>query len=181
LRGTAGFGFWNAPFGDPTIRTPALPQAAWFFFASAPGDLPLAQSGPGRGWFASTIAVTAGRGALIAALSPAILLLNQFSSLRHIAWPGTQCRLGISYRQLETPMQEWHTYHLDWLATGCRFVVDGVTVHETPHCPQGPLGFVCWMDNQYLTLTARGRFGWGVLPIRKTQWLDIEHLQLSRY
>ena len=34
LRGTGGFGFWNAPFGDPTVPWPALPRAVWFFFAS---------------------------------------------------------------------------------------------------------------------------------------------------
>ena len=49
LKGTAGFGFWNAPFGDPTVRWPALPQATWFFFASEPNDLPFAESGPGQG------------------------------------------------------------------------------------------------------------------------------------
>ncbi len=33
LIGTAGFGFWNAPYGDPTVPWPTLPQAAWFFLA----------------------------------------------------------------------------------------------------------------------------------------------------
>ena len=31
LIGTAGFGFWNAPFADLTVRRLALPQATWFF------------------------------------------------------------------------------------------------------------------------------------------------------
>ena len=35
LAGTAGFGFWNAPFGDPSLPRPSLPQAVWFFYASA--------------------------------------------------------------------------------------------------------------------------------------------------
>ena len=46
LRGTAGFGFWNAPFADPTAARPALPQAVWFFFASPPNYLPFARHGP---------------------------------------------------------------------------------------------------------------------------------------
>ena len=46
LVGTAGFGFWNAPFGDPSARWPALPQASWFFFASQPSDLPFPETGP---------------------------------------------------------------------------------------------------------------------------------------
>ena len=36
LRGTAGFGFWNAPFADPSVPWPTFPRAVWFFFASAP-------------------------------------------------------------------------------------------------------------------------------------------------
>ena len=52
LVGTAGFGFWNAPFGDPTVPWPTLPQAAWFFFGSPPNDLPpLSVQRPiARGW-----------------------------------------------------------------------------------------------------------------------------------
>ena len=55
LVGTAGFGFWNSPFGDPSVPRPALPQATWFFFASEPSNLPLPLEGPGRGWFAATV------------------------------------------------------------------------------------------------------------------------------
>ena len=77
LIGTAGFGFWNAPFGDPTVRRPALPQACWFFFASAPTDLPLAPAGPGRGWFAATMDATGGSALALIPLAPALLLLNQ--------------------------------------------------------------------------------------------------------
>ena len=55
LQGTAGFGFWNAPFADPTMKWPALPQAVWFFYASPPSDLPLPVYGEGQGWFVGTI------------------------------------------------------------------------------------------------------------------------------
>jgi len=44
LRGTAGFGFWNDPFGMTKAVMPLswlpklrLPQAVWFFFALPPG------------------------------------------------------------------------------------------------------------------------------------------------
>ena len=80
LRGTAGFGFWNAPYGDPSRRRWALPQAAWFFFASAPGDLPFAPGEPGRGWFAATL--DAGTPAALALLpfAPVVVALNQMTA-----------------------------------------------------------------------------------------------------
>jgi hypothetical protein len=82
LRGTAGFGFWNAPFGDPTVRWPALPQAVWFFYASAPSDLPLALSGPGQGWFAATIDAGQRSALALAPTAPLVLLLHQLPPLR---------------------------------------------------------------------------------------------------
>jgi len=48
LIGTAGFGFWNAPFGDPTVGWPTLPKATWFFYASTPSDLPFPEEGEMR-------------------------------------------------------------------------------------------------------------------------------------
>ncbi len=62
LPGTWGFGLWNDPFGaglayGGTRLLPALPQAAWFFFASDQnhlsfrGDMPAA--GPLAGVFRS--------------------------------------------------------------------------------------------------------------------------------
>ncbi|MFQ5436439.1 MAG: hypothetical protein ACE5FD_16365, partial [Anaerolineae bacterium] len=53
--GTAGFGFWNAPIADPTVRRLALPQAVWFFYAAPPNDLPFAPLENCHGWFASTM------------------------------------------------------------------------------------------------------------------------------
>ncbi|MEW5985341.1 MAG: hypothetical protein AB1791_01760 [Chloroflexota bacterium] len=178
LVGTAGFGFWNAPFGDPTVRWPVLPQAVWFFYASAPSDLPLAAAGPGRGWFAATLDATAGRA--LAPLAPIILLLNQSGRLRRRLWPAVQRRLGISYTQLDTDLSEWHDYYLAWRNEGCLFTVGGREVLRTSRSPRGPLGFVCWMDNQYLIATPRGRLAWGVLPTTAHQWMEIEALTIVK-
>lgn len=180
LVGTAGFGFWNAPFGDPTVGRPALPQAAWFFYASAPTHLPLPSEGPGRGWFAATLDATTTTAMLLAPLAPAVLLLNQVNVLRRRLWPWVRHRLGISYAQLETGITQWHSYSLDWLPDGCRFYVDGNPVLQTQHSPRGPLGFVCWLDNQYLVATTRGRFAWGVLPVPTEQWLEVAELHIKR-
>ena len=179
LVGTAGFGFWNAPFGDPTVRIPALPQAAWFFFASQPSDLPFAVDGPGRGWFAATMDAGTSSALLTVPLAPAVLLLNQFQGLRRRIWPWVRRQLNISYAQLSQPMTDWQGYKLYWYGDGCTFVVGDEIVLQSTYSPRGPLGFVCWIDNQYMMATANGRFRWGVLPTTKTQTLEIADLAIS--
>ena len=178
LRGTAGFGFWNAPYGDPTTRRPALPAAAWFFFASPPNDLPFAPE-PGHGWFAATIDATTPRALAMIPLAPPILLLNQFAPLRRRLWPAVRRRLSIAAAPLAVDLRDWHDYRLAWRHDGCRFRVDGATVLTTPAAPRGPLGFVCWLDNQYLVLTPRGRFRAGVLPVAQEQWLEVADLMID--
>jgi hypothetical protein len=180
LRGTAGFGFWNAPFGDPTVAGFALPQACWFFYASSPSDLPLAPAGTGRGWFAATVDATTGRAWSMAPLAPIAVLLNQVDWLRRRIWPAVRRRLGMAYAPLEFPIEQWHTYELSWRPDGCSFIVDGQIELQTNQAPRGPLGFVCWLDNQYLVLTNRGRINWGVLPIRQEQWLKVKELQVQQ-
>jgi hypothetical protein len=181
LQGTAGFGFWNAPFGDPSFRRLALPQAAWFFFASSPGDLPFAPESPGRGWFAGTVDAGNRRGIAMVPLAPAILLLNQFKPLRRLIWPPVQRRLGISFASLDIDLTAWHCYQLQWLTDACRFLVDDRPVLITGQSPRGPLGFVCWLDNQYLVLTSRGRIRSGTLVLPTAQWMEISNLQLRAY
>ena len=180
LMGTAGFGFWNAPFGDPTIRWPALPQAVWFFFASQPSDLPFAAAGPGRGWFAATIDAGTSGALLTAPLAPAVLLLNQSLRLRERIWPWLRRRLNISFAPLEQRMQCWQEYKLLWMPDGCTFYVGNEVVMQTTFCPRGPLGFVCWIDNQYMVATAHGRFRWGTLNMNQAQSLEVAELQLAR-
>ena len=175
LRGTAGFGFWNAPYGDPTTRRPSLPAAAWFFFASPPNDLPFAPA-PGRGWFAATLDATTPRALALLPLAPPVLLLNQFAPLRRRLWPAVGRRLGMAAAPLAVELRDWHTYRLEWRRDGCRFLVDGAPVLTTPTAPRGPLGFVCWLDNQYLVLTPRGRFRAGVLALAQEQWLEVADL-----
>ncbi|MBP6016281.1 MAG: hypothetical protein KA586_06140 [Candidatus Promineofilum sp.] len=179
LQGTAGFGFWNSPYGDPSHRRLALPQAAWFFFASAPNDLPFAPGMPGRGWFAATLDARSPSAISLIPLAPAVLALNQFAGARRRIWPALRRRLGIYAAAIELPMTQWHNYRVEWRAGSVSFAVDGTTLLVTPHAPRGPLGFVCWIDNQYLVLTPRGRWQAGVVstPI---QWLEIADLRLGR-
>lgn len=178
LEGTAGFGFWNAPYGDPTRSRPALPQAIWFFFASPPNDLPFAPGSPGRGWFAATLDASTVTSLAMIPLAPVVLALNQFSASRAFVWPAVLRNLGIHAAPLNVDLTRWHAYSLEWWADGARFKVDGREILETSRAPRGPLGFVCWLDNQYLVLTPRGRIRAGVLSTRHDQWLEIEDLAI---
>ncbi len=178
LQGTAGFGFWNAPFGDPSVPWPAFPRSVWFFFASAPNNLPLPLAGPGRGWFTSTIDARASRSGPVLPLAPAILILHQFKAFRSRLWPWLRNRFSISFRPIKANLEEWHTYDLSWKPNKCEFRVDEELVHRTSHSPIGPLGFVCWIDNQYIVATPRGRVGWGAIKLRQDQWMEIDNLEL---
>jgi hypothetical protein len=180
LLGTAGFGFWNAPFGDPTVRRPALPQAVWFFYASPPNDLPLAPDGPGRGWFAATLHAVSWSAVSMIPLAPFVVLGNRSARLRRHLWPWVQRRLGISFAPIKVNMTEWHDYRLEWRADGCSFWVDDYPLLQTPHCPTGPLGFVCWLDNQYMIVTSCGRVASGVLATAFRQWLEMGELEIKR-
>ena len=179
LVGTAGFGFWNAPFGDPTVPWPTLPQATWFFFGSPPNDLPLAHNAPGQGWFAATLDATTWQALRIAPLAPVVLLLNQFSPLRRKIWPWVQRQLQISFQPIEQSMADWHEYRLDWGKDGCDFWLDGRLIHQSPFSSRGPLGFVCWIDNQFMVVTGNGRFRWGTLPVTSPQFLEVENLEIE--
>ncbi len=181
LMGTAGFGFWNAPMSEPTILLPALPQVTWFFYASAPSDLPLPLIGPGRGWFVSTLDASTYKALMIAPLAVPVVLLNNVNRFRTSLWPGVRHRLQISFSQVEVDMTEWHDYQLLWGLDGCVFTVDGGTLFETRHSPKGPLGFVCWIDNRYMIARPTGRFQWGVVAAREEQWLEVDDLQISRF
>jgi len=188
LVGTAGFGFWNNPFGAQS-KVPALPQAIWFFCASPPSNMALALGVPGCGWKAACI--DARRLSALAWLPIAPLALPACRSPRlyRRVWPRIQRALGIresllAFRQqpggpIEPRpssafrMTDWHTYELEWRRDGARWQVDGQTVLETDRSPRGPLGFVAWIDNQYAVVTPWGKFGFGLLDAPYEQWLEI--------
>jgi hypothetical protein len=181
LLGTAGFGFWNAPFGDPTVPWPTLPQATWFFYGSKPTDLPLPLEGSGRGWFVSTIDAKSVAALAIVPFAPIVLLLNNIPSIRSTIWPAVRRILGISYQQLQLSLTDWHSYRLDWEQGECHFWVDDQRIYQAPFSPSGPLGFVCWLDNQFLVATPTGRIRWGTLQLPHEQWLEIDRLKIWRF
>jgi hypothetical protein len=177
LAGTAGFGLWNNCF-SPLTERPTLPAALWFFFASPPSDMPLAVGVPGQGWKAASIDATGPRALAWAPLAPLVVLANQAPALQRRIWPRVQRDLRIAEAQIAPLGQAWHTYALEWRRDGARFTVDDRTVLETDRAPRGPLGFVAWVDNQYMIATPRGRLGWGLLDT-DAQWLDLASVRVE--
>lgn len=178
LRGTAGFGFWNDPFFMTGRRTPALPRAAWFFAASPPSDIKLDLQVPGRGWKAAVIDALRPVALLLALCAPPAVLSMNLRPLYRCLWPPIQRALKIREAEIAVEMTAWHTYILDWGVEQARFYVDGRPVLEAP-APQGPLGFVMWLDNQYLIATPWGRLGWGLLAAPGRQWLEVDRLAIE--
>ncbi len=180
LRGTAGFGFWNHPFSrDVTVRL-RLPQAAWFFFASPPGDMRLALDVPGSGWKAATIDTRRWPFLALLPTAPIGFLLMRIPALYRRLWPIGQRAIGVSERLLDSALlADWHTYTLDWRPDGMTFAVDGSIVHMASHAPCGSLGFIAWIDNQYAVVTPQGRFRFGLVPVEREQALLLESVQIT--
>jgi hypothetical protein len=179
LQGTAGFGFWNDPFLMTRLRLPTLPRAAWFFYASPPADMKLALETPGHGWKAATIDALHPAALLWAPAMPLAVPLMNLRPLYRKLWPPIQKALKIRETKLVVDMTQWHVYVLEWGLKRSRFSLareahlPPTPVLEAPS-PRGPLGFVMWLDNQYLVVTPWGRLHWGLLDAPGRQWLEVD-------
>jgi hypothetical protein len=179
LRGTAGFGFWNDPFLMTGARAPTLPRAVWFFYGSPPSNMKLDLHTPGRGWKAATIDVLRPAALLLAPLAPLAVLLMNFRPLYRALWPPIQRALNVREVPVKVDVTEWHTYAIEWGTERTGFSVDGVSVLRDAPSPRGPLGFVMWLDNQYMVVTPRGRLGWGLLDVPGRQWIEVDRLAIE--
>ena len=184
LPGTWGFGLWNDPFslsmglGGAVQRFPALPNAAWFFFASPPNYLSFRDDLPAQGFLAATFQSAAVPSPLLALAAPGLALA---------ALPGASRLARRVLRRLVrqsaaiTPgdVTAWHTYTLDWQPDGVVFALDGQVFHTTPLAPCGPLALVIWIDNQYAALPPKGGLRFGTLPNPEPAWLEVTELSVS--
>lgn len=180
--GTWGFGLWNDPFSvslglrGMARRLPALPNAAWFFFASRHNYLTLRDDHPAKGLLAATFSSPA---------IPSPLLALGLLSLPLLAWPPTARflrRLARRFVQedaarLEIDPTEWHTYCLEWHREAVHFLLDGDICFETNAAPRAPLGLVVWIDNQYAAFPPEGRLRFGTLPYPEPAWLEVVLLE----
>jgi hypothetical protein len=186
MPGTWGFGLWNDPFGvslgfgGKHGRLPTLPQVAWFMYASPPNWLSFRNDPtevPPNGFFAGTIRSKKIPSLLTAAglpllpftvIRPASRLLRRFA--RRI--------IHQDLARIENDVTEWHTYSLQWKSDSCQFSVDDNEILETSLLPQGPLGLVLWIDNQFAAWTPEGRIQFGILK-NPEGWLEIDKLKVK--
>jgi len=179
LKGTAGFGLWNAPFA-PGSRRLRLPKTAWFFFGSPPLHIALARNIAGHGFKVATLDATRWQFLALAPTAPLGFLLMRVPWLYRHLWPIGQAAIGVSESTPRLDLTKWHAYRLDWLPNQVIFAVDDQVIHVSPYSPKGKMGFVAWIDNQYVVVTPQGNFGWGLVDADGAQQLELENIQLTK-
>ncbi len=184
LPGTWGFGLWNDPFGfslgfgGTAGRLPALPNAAWFFFASPQSHLSLRDRQPGAGQMV---------GAYGSPSAPSLLLLPALLATPLLLWRGGRRWLrsiaskavAHDLTTIDVDPTTWHEYKLAWSSHGATFSVDGRQVFATALTPRSPLGLVLWLDNQFAAWRPDGSLAYGLLPKPPDCWIEITNLQVS--
>ncbi len=178
LPGTWGFGLWNDPFSlslglsGAAQRFPALPNAAWFFYASPPNYLSFRNDLPAQGFLAATFRSPHLPPPLLALGAP-VLGLGVLPLAAQLLRGILRQFIRQDAAQIETDVTAWHTYSLDWQAGQIALSVDGQTVLSTPVSPRGPLSLVIWIDNQYAALPPRGTLAYGSLDNPQPAWMEI--------
>lgn len=192
IPGTWGFGLWNDPFslslglGGGTRRFPALPNAAWFFFASPENYLSFRNDKSAQGFLVQTF-----RSSHI----PAPILVLGGLGLPLLAWPRIARKLRPAFSRFikedsrdvacyvstenQLDVNQWHTYTLKWELGQILFQVENQT-YKTPITPNGRLGLVIWIDNQYAAFPPDGRLSYGTLPNPEAEWLEIVELKIEQ-
>jgi hypothetical protein len=182
LPGTWGFGLWNDPFSFSLgfgggRRIPALPDCAWFFFASPENYLTLRDDLPAHGALAATFRSVRPPAPLLAAaglLAP-LMFLQPFAPFLRMAARRFVRQAAVA---LSLDASAWHAYRIVWQAGGVSFAVDGKAVLDTPVSPGGPLGLVLWIDNQYAALPPSGGLRWGALANPQPAWVEVRSLSI---
>ena len=70
-------------------------------------------------------------------------------------------------------------YVLEWGVRSARFHVDGEPILACETSPREPLGFVMWIDNQYMVVTPWGKFRYGWLEAPGQQWMEVDTLSIE--
>lgn len=166
--GTWGFGFWNDPFSlslglrGGTRRFPALPNAAWFFFASQENYLSFRDDLPANGALAATFRSPRWPPVTLSLAAPLLPLLILRPAARHFRRMAREL-IHQDAVNFDSDATYWSDYRIEWKESQARFWVNAELILETKASPLGPLGLVLWVDNQYAALPPDGRLGYGTL------------------
>jgi len=185
LPGTWGFGFWNDPFavalglGGMGRRLPALPNCAWFFYASPENHLSFTNTLPGSGFLAQTFSAPRILSGLLAPGLFGIPLLLVRSLSRWLRANLAAKLISEDAKRLEVDATQWHAYRLQWGKNRVEFAIDEKTIFMTKTSPQGPLGLVVWIDNQFATWRPDGSLGIGTL-LNPPAWMEVESVTCNQ-
>ncbi len=176
LKGTAGFGFWNHPFGQEG-QLLASPCNVWFFNASAESDLRTKPGFAGHGFTAAVLhapPLPSNKNAMSGVLLRGLDRLLQMKPVSRVVMAAAQRMVQADERQLDLDLTQWHTYEVLWESRSTRFLVDGREVLRSTVSPHGPLGFVAWIDN-YKAIAANGNYQFGYVSCTYEQWLEVQY------
>ncbi len=179
LPGTWGFGLWNDPFsaslgvGGTARRLPALPNAAWFFYAGRPNYLAFQDTHPAQGFLAAAFAAPP---LPVLLMAPGALAapLALFAPTARLLRRAARLLIHEDAALVTSDPTVWHTYRLEWEERQAAFAVDGEMILRTHVAPRGPLGLVLWIDNQYAAFPPDGRIRTGTSPNPEAAWLEVE-------
>ncbi|MFP3854195.1 MAG: hypothetical protein ACLFWD_07875 [Anaerolineales bacterium] len=183
--GTLGFGFWNDPFAfsfgqaGAARKLPASPNALWFFYGSPPNDLALQEGAPPCGWKASSLRTPRLPSLLLAGPALAALGLSYLPGLRSLIVGAARSIISAAESGIDGPLERWRRYRIEWRAEVARFWVQNEMVLEAGSPPQGPLGLVLWIDNQYAVLSKSKGIKFGTLSVEEPQTLEIRKLSIE--
>jgi hypothetical protein len=175
LIGTMGFGFWNFTF-TTTDQVASSPQAVWFFYASPQSYMTL-QGNPdlGHGWRAQ---VLNGPPEDELMMKIANWTWTKLHCLRPLMYALAKHEMGEGEALIQASMVDWHTYRFDWLKDRVDFYVDDEPIYTVPTSPQGPLGFVAWLDNTMMNMS-EGRFSFSHLASPKSQSIEMSEVSIE--
>lgn len=182
--GTWGFGFWNDPFtlslgiSGASRRLPALPNAAWFFYASPHNYLSFCNDQPANGMLAGVFSSPEIPSPLLApgaVLLP--LMLSRFTTplLRWLI----SLFVSETASKIHRNWKDWHQFAVCLEKDSATFHIDGKQVFQSAISPHSNLGLVIWIDNQFARLAPGERFRAGKLKTEKESWLEIQDLNVD--
>lgn len=180
--GTAGFGFWNAPFATEMASPLALraPSALWFFVAGPPTRLAFAPrpGWQGRGAFAQSVALEVAAGLPGLALGAKLAALIYLRSTRALLPRRLRARVA-EQPLLALDITAWHDYQIAWERDHATLAVDGETVLTSSAPSAGPLALVVWVDNQWAALGPPTGYRGGLHAFTEPHWLELATLTLE--
>ena len=184
LPGTWGFGLWNDPFNFAITynllmpRLPALPDAAWFFYAAPENYLSIYDHLPANGFLAATFSSVKISTAVLLLMSPVLAL-----TLIPGAAQGVRRLLRRLVKQdaaqVQANLTDWHAYRIEWEATQITFYLDDIELTRTNIVPHPPLSLVIWIDNQYAAVPPKGILKFGYSTNTDPAWMEIKNIRLQ--